>query len=65
MPANTRTIIQFETSPELRKVIKRIVLDRDLPNYGELILPLIVQAYGEQYPELHKLVAEEARAKGE
>jgi len=65
MSANTRTIIQLETSPELRKVIKRIVLDRDLPNYGELILPLIVRAYGDQYPELHKLVAEEARAKGE
>jgi hypothetical protein len=65
MPANTRTIIQFETSPELRKVIKRIVLDLDLPNYGELILPLIARAYGEQYPELHKLVAEEVSTKGE
>ncbi len=65
MAATTRTIIQFETSPELRKVIKRIVLDQDLPNYGELILPLIVQVYGDQYPELHKLVAEEVRTKGE
>ena len=60
-----RTIIQFDTSPELRKLIKRIVLDQDLPNYGDLILPLIARAYGDQYPELPKLMAEEVRSKGE
>ncbi len=65
MATATRTIIQFEASPELRKLVKRIVIDHDLRNYGELVLPLIVEKYGNQYPGLRQLVAEELEAKGE
>ena len=54
-----RTMIIFEAGTELRKVVRRIVVDKDLSGYAEVFLPLLVQAYGDEYPELRELVAAE------
>jgi len=54
-----RTQTQFDSSPELKKQIKLLMINEDIKSQAQLFLEALDKRWGDKYPELRKVIQAE------